>query len=163
MVSFDRNLVHSTHELSNIDNYRHDLYILFSGSSRGIIMAILKWLLKSTCKESAFTFPAHGQKTRPNLEVWKIIDNHLNIIICRKMDNSTYLLITCDMCAKFEVDLSQTRESYTRDIIQSTGGRTDKMKIYNPSTSHDDVIKWKFSALLAMCVRNSPVTDEFPA
>ena len=28
---------------------------------------------------------------------------------------------------------------------------------------HDDVIKWKLSALLAICARNSPVTGEFPA
>ena len=29
---------------------------------------------------------------------------------------------------------------------------------------HDDVIKWKhFSALLAICAENSPVTGEFPA
>ena len=30
--------------------------------------------------------------------------------------------------------------------------------------AHDDVIKWKlFSALLALCAGNSPVTGEFPA
>ena len=28
---------------------------------------------------------------------------------------------------------------------------------------HDDVIKWNISALLALCVGNSPVTDEFPS
>ena len=31
------------------------------------------------------------------------------------------------------------------------------------SRCHDDVIKWIFSALLALCAGNSPVTDEFPA
>ena len=29
--------------------------------------------------------------------------------------------------------------------------------------SHDDVIKWNFSALLALCAGTSPVTGEFPS
>ena len=34
----------------------------------------------------------------------------------------------------------------------------------NTWKGHDDVIKWKlFSALLAFCAGNSPVTGEFPA
>ena len=31
------------------------------------------------------------------------------------------------------------------------------------SFSHDDVIKWIFSALLALCAGNSPVTSEYPS
>ena len=29
--------------------------------------------------------------------------------------------------------------------------------------NHDDVIKWKHSALLAICAGNPPVTGEFPS
>ena len=38
-----------------------------------------------------------------------------------------------------------------------------QVESYMMNKIHDDIIKWKtFSALLAICVGNSPVTDEFP-
>ena len=43
-----------------------------------------------------------------------------------------------------------------------TPWRSCNVTIMNPRFMHDDVIKWKtFSALLALCAVNSPVTGEF--
>ena len=37
------------------------------------------------------------------------------------------------------------------------------LQLTSNTESHDDVIKWIFSALLALCAGNSPVPGEFPA
>ena len=60
-------------------------------------------------------------------------------------------------CGNFRTDALKLAKQWQHIIICST------MNKVVSKLDHDDIIKWKyFSALLAICVENSPVPNEFP-